>query len=173
MDSQWNVRAARPGDAARIAEIYNEGIEEASAALETTTRTAPDILSIKCRPRHCLLVAEWGDTILGWSLLSPDRESPFYEGVGEARVYISRSSRSQGLGRLLVGTLVKVAVEHGFHKVVGRIATSNQASRRLCRALGFREVGVHEKHGRVGDRWIDVVIVEKVLGGEETVSASE
>lgn len=112
-----------------------------------------------------------GGVILGWSLLSPDRESPFYEGVGEVRVYISRSSRSQGLGRMLVEALLTVAEGHGFHKVVGRIAASNEPSRRLCRALGFREVGVHEKHGRVGNRWIDVVLVEKVI--EVEVPAAE
>ncbi len=171
MNSRWGVRPARPGDAARVAEIYNEGIQETDAALETATRTASDILSILCRPRHYLFVAEWAGVILGWSLLTPDRESPFYEGVGEVRVYISHSSRSQGLGRMLVEALLKVAEEHGFHKVVGRIAASNQPSRRLCRGLGFREVGVHEKHGRVGNRWIDVVIVEKRI--EAPVPAAE
>jgi L-amino acid N-acyltransferase YncA len=170
IDSQWKVRVARPADAARIAEIYNEGIQETEAALETATRTASDILSIMCRPRHFLFVAEWAGVILGWSLLSPDRDSPFYEGVGEVRVYISHSSRSQGLGKLLVEALLTAAEQNAFHKVVGRIAASNDASRRLCRALGFREVGVHEKHGRVGNHWIDVVIVEKVIG-EEGASA--
>jgi phosphinothricin acetyltransferase len=164
METRWNVRAARPADAARIAEIYNQGIEESETTMETATRTAADILALMCRPRYYLFVAEWGGTIFGWSSLSPDRDHPFYEGVGDVRVHISRSARSQGLGRLLVRAVVECAAEHGFHKLVGRIASTNESSRRLCRALGFREIGVHEKHGRVGSRWIDVVLVEKIVG---------
>ena len=39
----------------------------------------------------------------------------------------------------------------------------NEASRRLLRALGFREVGVYERHARLDDEWRDVVIVERLL----------
>jgi L-amino acid N-acyltransferase YncA len=41
----------------------------------------------------------------------------------------------------------------------------NSASRRLVAALGFREVGIYEKHGQLDGVWRDVVIVEKLLGG--------
>lgn len=163
MKVQWNVRPARPEDAARIAAIYNEGIEDCDAAVEPFTRTAEDILTLMCRPRHYLYVSEWGGTVFGWAMLSPDSESQIYSGVGEARVYISRSSRSQGLGSLLLQALFEAAVTLGFHKLVGRLNFQNHASRRLCRSLGFREVGVHQRHGYVGGRWIDVVLVEKLL----------
>lgn len=36
-------------------------------------------------------------------------------------------------------------------------------SRALCRACGFREVGVYEKHGRLDGQWLDVVIVERLI----------
>jgi L-amino acid N-acyltransferase YncA len=46
---------------------------------------------------------------------------------------------------------------------LSRVFTFNEASRALCRSCGFREVGVYEKHGRLDGRWLDVVIVERVI----------
>ena len=51
-------------------------------------------------------------------------------------------------------------------KLVSRIFPENDASRALCRALGFREVGVYEKHGQLDGVWKDCVIVERRLGGD-------
>jgi phosphinothricin acetyltransferase len=39
------------------------------------------------------------------------------------------------------------------------------ASRALCRGVGFVEVGVYRRHGRLDGAWRDCVIVEKLLGG--------
>jgi phosphinothricin acetyltransferase len=39
----------------------------------------------------------------------------------------------------------------------------NAASRALCRACGFREVGIYEKHAKLEDSWLDVVIVERLI----------
>jgi len=50
-----------------------------------------------------------------------------------------------------------------YWKLLGRIFTSNIASRRLCKSCGFREVGIHKKHGKLNGRWMDIVIVEKLI----------
>jgi L-amino acid N-acyltransferase YncA len=39
----------------------------------------------------------------------------------------------------------------------------NTASRTLVRSVGFREVGIYEKHARLDGVWRDVVIVERLL----------
>ena len=164
----WTVRPAVPADAARICEIYNEGIEDGQATLETRPRSHAEIEEQLSRPRHPLIVAEWGgtgsgSTILGWASITPYSQRECYSGIGEASVYISRSARHQGLGRLLLDALVRTAAGLGYHKLIGRLLASNQASRQLVRGLGFREVGLHEKHGRMGDRWVDVVVVERLI----------
>lgn len=163
MKSQWNVRPARPADAARIAEIFNQGIQDAEGTLETRPRSSSEFLALMCRPGYHLFVAEWGGTILGWSSITPYSEGEAYAGVGEASVYISRSSRHQGIGRLLMEALIQNGEQRSYHKLIGRIPVINQPSRRLCRSLGFREVGVHLKHGRVGGNWVDVALVERSL----------
>ena len=168
----WNTRPAEIRDALRISEIYNEGIEDGEATFESKPRTQADIEeNLRAAHTH-LIIAEWGNkggpggavpTILGWASITPYSSRECYAGIGEASVYISRSARHQGLGRLLMAALVEGATGHGYHKLVGRILVTNQASRQLVRALGFREVGIHQKHGKRGDRWMDVVIVERLL----------
>ncbi len=159
----WNVRPAGTRDAPRVCEIYNEGIEDGQATLETRPRTPADIEEQLSRPQHHLMVAEWGDTILGWASITPYSSRECYAGIGEASVYITRSARHQGLGRLLLDALVRTAARQGYHKLIGRLLASNQASRQLVRGLGFREVGLHEKHGKMADRWVDVVVVERMI----------
>jgi RimJ/RimL family protein N-acetyltransferase len=47
--------------------------------------------------------------------------------------------------------------------MVSRVFVENTASRALLASLGFREVGIYEKHARLDGCWRDVVIVEKLL----------
>jgi phosphinothricin acetyltransferase len=174
----WNVRPAEVRDAARISEIYNEGIEDGQATLETRPRTAADVLSKINAPGNHLVIAEWGgkpggtaasasaataQTILGWASITPYSSRDCYAGVGEASVYISRSARHQGLGRLLLDALIASAAERGYYKLIGRLLASNTASRQLVRGLGFREVGLHEKHGKLAGKWVDVVVAERLI----------
>ncbi len=164
----WNVRAAEARDAGRISEIYNQGIEDGQATLETRPRTPADILEKMNTPRNYLVVAEFAHTTLGWASITPYSGRECYAGVGEVSVYISRSARHQGLGRLLLESLVPVAVARGYYKLIGRLLASNTPSRQLVRGLGYREVGVHQKHGRLAGHWVDVVVVERLI--EENLS---
>jgi hypothetical protein len=48
-------------------------------------------------------------------------------------------------------------------KLISRVFTDNTGSRALVRSLGFREVGIYEKHGYLDGVWRDVVIVERLI----------
>jgi L-amino acid N-acyltransferase YncA len=159
------VRLATAADAAAVTEIYNQGIEERSATFETEPRTVADLARrIAEDPRRFpVLIAEDGASVLGWASLGPYRDRQCYAGVGEFSVYIHRNARGRGVGRVLLARLIEAARERGYWKLLSRIFPSNTASLALCRALGFREVGTYEKHGRLEGRWLDVVIVERLI----------
>ena len=59
--------------------------------------------------------------------------------------------------------LIAAAEQAGFWKLVSRIFVENTASRHLMLSLGFREVGIYEKHGQLDGVWRDCVIVERLL----------
>lgn len=159
------IRPATPADAPALSEIYNQAIAARSATFETELRTAEE----RRRwleghgPRHPVLVAEADGQTMGWASVSAYRSRACYDGVGEFSVYIREGCRGQGIGKALLGALVNEAARQGYWKLLSRVFPFNRASLALCRACGFREVGVYEKHARLDGRWLDVVIVERLI----------
>lgn len=159
------IRTAHVTDAAAVAAIYNQGIQDRGATFETTLRTVADLEErLADVERYPVLIAEGGEgRVLGWAGLSSYRTRACYDGIAEFSIYLDRAARGQGLGRLLLSALVETATQRGYWKLVSRIFPFNTASRRLCRACGFREVGTYEKHARLDGEWLDVIIVERSL----------
>jgi phosphinothricin acetyltransferase len=158
------IRQAEHDDAAAIADIYNQGIAERGATFETAPRGADEIAGrLRDQARFPTLVVEDAGAVIGWAGLSSYRPRACYAGIGEFSIYLDRTARRRGVGRRLLEALVDAARARGYWKLVSRIFPFNTASRSLCRACGFREVGVYEKHGCLDGQWIDVVIVERLI----------
>ena len=169
--SSLTIRDAGPADAAAIARIYNQGIEDRGATFETAPRTPTDISKrLAEMDRFPVLVAEHEGALVGWAGLGSYRDRACYAGIAEFSIYLDRSARGRGIGRELLAALVESAREHGYWKVVSRVFPSNAASRSVCRACGFREVGVYEKHAQLDGQWMDVVIVERLIPENMTMS---
>jgi L-amino acid N-acyltransferase YncA len=159
------VRSATLDDATAIAEIYNQGIEDRVATYETELRSAEEqrgwLRAIA--DRYPAVVAQIDGEIVGWAGAGPYRARECYRGIGEFSMYVRRDWRGRGVGDLLVAALISEAERLGLWKLLSRIFSFNEASRALCRKHGFREVGVYEKHARLDGRWLDVVIVERLI----------
>lgn len=159
------IRPARVGDALAIAEIYNEGIEDGTATFETRLRSRAETAA-RIADRELIVVAADDGNVVGWAGVTPYSERAVYASIGDYAVYVARAARGRGIGAMLLDGLVAAARENGLHKLLAKIFVTNQASLALARRCGFREVGVHERHGHLGDRWIDVVLVELLLDDE-------
>ena len=159
------IRSAGPDDAAGVAAIYNEAIEERSSTFETAPRTAADVEDWRTSgERYPLRIAEDDGVVSGWARIARYSERQAYAGVGEASVYVRRSARGRGVGRRLLEDLAAAAEELGFWKLTGKLFPENSASLALVRRCGWREVGTHLRHGRVDGEWRDVIVVEILLG---------
>ena len=156
------VREARTTDAARIAEIYNEGIADRIATFETDLRDKDQIAEWFSNG-YPVFVAGANDRVMAYAVAFPYRTRPCYDGVREFSIYVAREGRGKGFGRMALSALIEDARRRGRWKLVSRIFPENVASLGLCDALGFRRVGIYEKHGKVDGVWRDVVIVEKLL----------
>ena len=158
-----HARLATPADAAAIARIYNEGIEERIATFETRLRTAADVEKWFEDASHPVVVVEDGGEILAFASTSTYRPRECYAGIAEFSVYAARAARGRGAGRAAMLALMEEARKAGFWKLVSRVFVENGASRGLLRSVGFREVGTYERHAKLDGVWRDVVIVEKLL----------
>lgn len=157
------ARPATRHDAAAIAGIYNEGIADRVATFETRPRTPDDIRGWFDGRHPIVVVTDDANRVIAWAATSTYRPRECYAGVAEFSVYVARNARVRGAGRLALQALVDAARNAGFWKLLSRIFPENQASRALVRSVGFREVGVYERHGQLDGKWRDVVIVEYLI----------
>jgi phosphinothricin acetyltransferase len=160
------TRLARVEDAAAIARIYNQGIEERIATFETEPRSAAQIaaqLGDKGN-RYPTIVVERDAQVVAWAGAGPYRSRAAYAGIAEHSVYVDRAARGTGAGRVALEALFAAYTERGFWKLLSRIFPENVASIALHERVGFRIVGVYRRHGRLDGVWRDCVIVEKLLG---------
>ncbi|WP_302104675.1 arsinothricin resistance N-acetyltransferase ArsN1 family A [Polycladomyces zharkentensis] len=160
------IRPALLRDAGAIARIYNAGIRSGNATFETRTVTVEERRRWieQQGEHHPVLVAETDGQVVGWASVHPYRERDCYRGVGEFSIYVDENHQGKGIGKQLLQALVEACARRGYWKLVSRIFHFNHASRALCQACGFREVGVYEKHGKRNGQWVDCVIVERLIG---------
>ncbi|PYN86079.1 MAG: GNAT family N-acetyltransferase [Candidatus Rokuibacteriota bacterium] len=159
------IRPAEPADADSIAVIYNQGIEDRLATLETETRSAEERgrwLAAR-GPRHPVIVGEAAGRIVGWASLNAFNPRPAYDHVADLSVYVGRDWRGRGVGHRLLAALIARGRELGYHKLVLATFPFNVAGISLYRRLGFAEVGVYREQGRLDGKWVDVVVMERIL----------
>ena len=160
------VRLATASDATAIARIYNQGIEDRIATFETEPRTVQQIEAQLAEKgdRYPTVVVERDGKVVAWATVGSYRSRACYAGTGEHSVYVERRHRGSGVGRIALEALCTEAERLGFVKLVSRIFPENVASLALHRKVGFREVGIYRRHGKLDGEWRDCVIVEKLLG---------
>jgi phosphinothricin acetyltransferase len=161
-DTVVRSRAANPEDAEAIARIYNEGIEDRIATFETRPRTAAEIRAW-LDDEYPIIVVEEEGVVVSFANTSAYSPRECYAGVAEFSVYTASEARGRGAGTLALESLIAAAERAGFWKLVSRVFVENEPSRKLLISVGFREVGVHEKHARLDGTWRDVVVVERLL----------
>lgn len=169
--TELHVRPATADDAVAIATIYNEGIDDRIATFETEHRTAADIAAW-LGTRYPIVVVTRHDQVIAFAATSLYRPRQCYAGIAEFSVYVARASRGMGAGRAAMAALIDASSAAGFWKLLSRVFPSNTASRNLLRSMGFREVGIYERHGQLDGEWLDVVIVERLLGDDKVRKAA-
>lgn len=159
------IRLATVDDTARIAEIYNQGIEDRVATLETESRTVEERRAWLAAhdERHPVLVAVEGDEVCGWASLNVFNARAAYQHVSEISVYVAREWRGRGVGFQLLEELDKHARRLGYHKLVLAGLVANEPAVKLYTRSGFQHVGVYHEQGMLDGRWVDVVLMEKLL----------
>ena len=163
----YRLRLATAADAEAICRIYNQGIEDRVATLETGLRTPDERRQWLTgrSPRHPVIVAEdsVGDTPIAWASLNVFNAREAYRFVADISVYVERSWRGKGAGGVLLEKLVELGRQHGFHKLVLAAFPSNTGGMALYEKLGFRTVGIYREQGLLDGKWVDTIVMERLL----------
>jgi L-amino acid N-acyltransferase YncA len=159
------VRRALVSDAEAIRTIYNAEVTGSTVTFDIVPRTLAEQRAWieEHQGAHPAVVAVEAGAVAGFGSLSPFRERPAYATTVEDSVYVERSWRGKGVGRVVLAELLRLGAHHGFHTVLARIAGDNAASIALHAGQGFRLVGVERQVGRKFGRWIDVTVMQRML----------
>lgn len=156
------IRAARPADAAAIADIYAPYVATGTISFEleppdTRTMARRMAASDGLYPWIVATQDEEGG-VLGYAYATRFRDRPAYDYVVETSIYMSGAVQGQGTGRLLYEALIDTVRHQGFTQAIGVVALPNPGSIALHEAVGFRRAGVYREVGYKQGRWIDVGI---------------
>jgi phosphinothricin acetyltransferase len=152
------IRELRLEDWPAVRAIYEEGIRGGDATFETETPSWERWDAAHPRLR---LVGERDGAVVGWAAISPASPRACYRGVGEVSVYVTEDVRGRGYGRALLEALVELSQQDGYWTLTAGVFPENEASIRLHKACGFRELGVRERIGEANGVWRDVVLLER------------
>lgn len=160
------TRTAELKDISSITAIYNQAIEDKSAAFEAefiTDDERKEWLLSRDKKYSVIIIENESGEICGWASLNKFDSKCCFSGVADLSIYIKREMRNKGLGKILLSSLIDTAKEQGFSKLVLNAIDTNNAGKGLYLSIGFREVGIYKDHAIQDNKWIDVVIMEKLL----------
>ena len=161
------VRAARPSDAASIADIYAYHVAHGTASFDTAARSKADTLSkiAECDGHAWpFLVAEIDGLVVGYAYATQFRDRPAYASTCEDSIYIAPGHVGRGIGGKLLSALIDEAERAGFRQMIAVIGGAEPASVALHSKAGFVETGRMQSVGRKFNRWLDSLYMQKVLG---------
>jgi len=161
----FEIRLAGPDDAEDIRAIYNLEVVESTVTFDLVPRSAEAQrawLQEHAGVHPAVVVVE-ETVVVGFGCLTPYRPRPAYATTVENSIYVRRDRQGQGYGRAILEELLRLGTLHGFHAVMARIVDGHQASIALHRSCEFEIVGVEREVGRKFGRWLDVVLMERLL----------
>ena len=169
MPDEFTIRPSREDDLAAIQAIYAREVCHGTVSFETDP---PDVAEMAARRRGLLeagypyLVAELDSRVAGYAYAGPYHRRFGYRHTVENSLYLGAWARRLGIGCALLERLIEECGERGYRQMVAIVGDSaNAASIRLHERCGFRMVGTLEDVGFKLGRWLDIVIMQRSLGG--------
>jgi phosphinothricin acetyltransferase len=162
------IRTATVDDVDAVTAIYAEHVTCGTASFELAP---PDAGEMRRRMTSLLgdeypwLVATLDGAVVGYAYAGPYRPRPAYRYTVEDSVYLAPSAQRRGIGRALLDRLMDACTARGDRQMIAVIGdAANMPSIALHAAAGFVESGRLTSVGRKFDRWLDIVLMQRMLG---------
>ena len=174
--SSLEIRSAAAADVPSITEIYEHAVRFGTATFELVP---PDIAEMTRRFETLMtggfpyLVASVDGDVVGYAYAAAYRPRPAYRFTVENSVYLQPAIQRRGIGYQLLQRLIAESEARGFRQMIAVIGDSaNAASIRVHSKCGFRMVGTHPGVGFKFGRWLDTVMMQRMLGEGATTIPS-
>lgn len=173
-----SIRPTTLADIPAIARIYGDSVIAGTATFELEP-PSEDEMAARMRQiveaGYPYLTAEEDGTFAGYAYAAAYRVRPAYRFTVENSLYVAPEMQRRGVGRALLAALIVECGHRGFRQMVAVIGDSgNQAaSVALHKAAGFRAIGTLDDVGFKHGRWLDTLLMQRMLGdGGQTPPAA-
>ena len=156
------IRPALKDDFPQIAKIWNQIIRDTAATFTNAEKEVAELLQANAAGRP-FFVAEQDGKVVGFATYFPFRSGPGYARTKEHTIQLAPDARGKGLGRGLMDAVEDHARDAGVHTIWAGISGENPDGRAFHAALGYEEIAVLPEVGRKFGRWMDLVLMRKVL----------
>jgi phosphinothricin acetyltransferase len=160
------TRLVEPRDAEATRAIYNVEVLESTVTFDISPRSLTEQqrwIEEHSGGHPAIVAVDDADAVLGFASLSPFKPRAAYAPTVEDSVYVHRDARGNGVGEVLLREILRLGTDHGFHSAIARIVGGHEASIALHRKCGFHEIGAEREVGRKFGRWLDVVLMQRLL----------
>ncbi|WP_296431941.1 GNAT family N-acetyltransferase [Yoonia sp.] len=154
------IRAAIPADAPQIADIWNHAIRVTTVTFNPVEKSNAEVAELTAQ--DCLVWEEKGN-VLGFARYFPFRGGEGYRFTVEHTIMLHADGHGQGGGRALMQALFADAKAAGKHTMFAGCSAENTGAVRFHAKLGFQEVATLPEVGFKFGRWIDLVLMQKIL----------
>lgn len=162
-----SVRPARKSDLPGLLAIYNDAVANTTSIWNETLSDLEGRrkwLEEREAQGFPVLVAADEACVAGYATFGPFRPHEGYRQTVENSVYVRADLRGRGVAGLLMAPLIENAEALGMHAMIAGIEAGNLASIRLHERFGFREVARMPEIGRKFGRWLDLVLMQRMIG---------
>ncbi|GAA6207969.1 GNAT family N-acetyltransferase [Cognatishimia sp. WU-CL00825] len=157
------LRDATANDAKSIAAIWNAEIRDGISTFNSTEKSIKDVTQLVSARRGCFLVAELQGRVVGFGTLGPFRAGPGYAHCKEHSLYLLASAQGKSIGSALLRALEQVARQSDVHVLVAAIGGENTGAVDFHTHMGFEHVGQMPEVGRKFDRWMNLILMQKIV----------
>ena len=164
----WVVRNVQPEDAEAVAGILNSIIETGIyTALDTPFTTEAEREFISNFPQRGIFyvaVEPEKERIVGFQNVEPFATyTHAFDHVGIIGTYVDNTVRRQRVASSLFQATFEAMTEKGYEKLFAYVRGDNLAALATYLKQGFRIIGSAQKHAKINGRYVDEILIEKLL----------
>ncbi|GGH33947.1 phosphinothricin acetyltransferase [Alsobacter metallidurans] len=163
---QVTIRDATEDDLPAMLEIYNDAVLNTTAVWTIHTADLENrraLMRERKAKGYPVLVATLGDMLLGYASFGDFRPWDGYGHTVEHSIYVHQHHHGKGVGKAMMPPLIAAARALGKHVMVAGVDAANTSSLQFHQRFGFVEAGRMREVGWKFDRWLDLVLLQKML----------
>ncbi len=160
------IRPALDADMVQVAAIWEPVLRDTTITFADDIRT-PETLARMAADRRAegreFFVAADGDIVLGFATYGQFRGGNGYVTAMEHTVILAAGAQGRGVGRALMTAVENHARAGGAHTMVAVVSGENPGAVAFHKAVGYDTQGTLREVGRKFGRYLDAVMMVKVL----------